>query len=63
MLREIALLRPVYRRALELKCRGFAYRDIAHAARHPARHGANLVHREKLAVRAKYAATEARAAH
>jgi RNA polymerase sigma-70 factor (ECF subfamily) len=62
VLREIALLRPVYRRALELKCRGFAYRDIALRLGIPVGTAQTFVHRAKLAVRAKCAAAEACAA-
>ena len=53
VLREIALLRPAYRRALELKCRGHAYRDIAHQLGVPVGTAQTFVHRAKLALRAK----------
>ena len=53
VLREIALLRPVYRRALELRCRGLAYRDIALRLGIPIGTAQTFVHRAKLALRAK----------
>ena len=55
VLREIALLRPAYRRALELKCRGVAYRDIAQQLGIPIGTAQTFVHRAKLALRAKFA--------
>ncbi len=56
VLREIALLRPAYRRALELKCRGHAYRDIADRLGVPIGTAQTFVHRAKLALRARCAA-------
>jgi RNA polymerase sigma-70 factor, ECF subfamily len=53
VLREMALLRPDYRRALELKCRGLAYRDIAQRLGIPIGTAQTFVHRAKLALRAK----------
>jgi RNA polymerase sigma-70 factor (ECF subfamily) len=62
VLREIALLRPAYRRALELKCRGVAYRDIARQLGIPVGTAQTFVHRGKLALRAKLALRERAAA-
>ncbi len=53
VLREIALLRPAYRRALELKCHGHAYRDIASRLGVPVGTAQTFVHRAKLTLRAK----------
>jgi RNA polymerase sigma-70 factor (ECF subfamily) len=62
VLREIALLRPAYRRALELKCRGVAYRDIARQLGIPVGTAQTFVHRAKLALRARCAPKGAAAA-
>jgi RNA polymerase sigma-70 factor (ECF subfamily) len=61
VLREMALLRPAYRRALELKCRGLAYRDIAQQLGIPVGTAQTFVHRAKLALRAKFAVRDDRA--
>jgi DNA-directed RNA polymerase specialized sigma24 family protein len=58
VLREIARLRPAYRQALELKCRGFAYRDIAQRLGIPVGTAQTFVHRAKLTLRAKCAAPD-----
>ena len=55
VLREMALLRPAYRDALELKCRGLAYREIAHRLGIPIGTAQTFVHRAKLALRARCA--------
>ena len=55
VLREIALLRPDHRRALELKCRGLAYRDIARRLGIPVGTAQTFVHRAKLTLRARCA--------
>jgi RNA polymerase sigma-70 factor (ECF subfamily) len=55
VLREMALLRPAYRRALELKCRGLAYRDIARRLGIPVGTAQTFVHRAKLELRARCA--------
>jgi len=55
VLREIALLRPDHRRALELKCRGLAYRDIAQRLGIPIGTAQTFVHRAKLTLRARCA--------
>jgi RNA polymerase sigma-70 factor (ECF subfamily) len=59
VLHEMTLLRPEYRRALELKCRGHAYRDIAGRLGVPVGTAQTFVHRAKLALRARCAATSA----
>jgi RNA polymerase sigma-70 factor (ECF subfamily) len=53
VLHAIALLRPAHRRALELKCRGLAYRDIARRLGIPIGTAQTFVHRAKLTVRAR----------
>jgi RNA polymerase sigma factor (sigma-70 family) len=55
LLREIALLRPAYRIALELKCRGVGYRDIARRLGIPVGTAQTFVHRAKLTLRARCA--------
>lgn len=57
VLHEIARLRPAHRRALELKCRGLAYRDIARRLGVPIGTAQTFVHRAKLTVRARCAGT------
>ena len=55
VLREMAMLRPAYRDALELKCRGLAYREIAQRLGIPVGTAQTFVHRAKLALRARCA--------
>ena len=55
VLREMALLRHDHRRALELKCRGLAYREIAQRLGIPVGTAQTFVHRAKLTLRARCA--------
>jgi RNA polymerase sigma factor (sigma-70 family) len=55
VLRELALLRADHRCALEMKCRGFTYRDIAQRLGIPVGTAQTFVHRAKLALRARCA--------
>ena len=50
-LREVARLRPAHRRALELKCRGLQYRDIARELGIPIGTAQTFVHRARLRLR------------
>jgi DNA-directed RNA polymerase specialized sigma24 family protein len=52
-LHELPKLRPAYRRALELKCRGYRYRDIALALSVPVGTAQTHVHRAQRELRAR----------
>jgi RNA polymerase sigma-70 factor (ECF subfamily) len=52
-LRELPTLRPAYRRALTLKCRGYQYREIALALSIPVGTAQTHVHRAQRELRAK----------
>lgn len=49
--RELARLRPAHRRALELKCRGYQYREIARELAIPLGTAQTFVHRARRALR------------
>jgi len=51
-LREFPKLRPAYRRALTMKCRGYQYREIALALRIPVGTAQTHVHRAQRELRA-----------